>query len=150
MAGSPVKDAPDYRVKPDPGAERNGSGTSIASIPPINTTETNIFEHNSESNSSGCNNYIEQLISSSNVSDLEAAVQVGAQILRDVKVTLNATQGSGDPQVADWLQEIQQLEEKAKPARTVVGVVSVYPSIFPSNDSDDILTAVLPARGRAA
>lgn len=151
MAGSPVKDAPDCRVKPEPGAEGNGSGTGNASIPLTNTTDANLFiEHNFESNSSGCNNYIEQLISSSNVSELEAAVQVGVNLLKDLKAPLNATQGSGDPQIAQWLQHIQQVEGKAKPARIVVGVVLVRPSISQMNDSNDILAAVLPAQERAA
>lgn len=150
MAGFPVKDVPDYRVKPDPGTEGNSSGTGMASIPLINTTETNLFEHNFESNSSGCNDYIEQLLSSSNVSELEAAVQVGVGLLKDLKAPLNATQGSGDPQIAQWLQHIQQVEGKAKPARIVVGVVLVRPSFSQMNDSDDILAAVLPAQERAA
>lgn len=147
MAGFPANDAPHHCVKPEPGAGGNGG---IDSAPLTNTTGANLVEHNFEGNFFGCNNHIEQLISSASVSELEAAVQVGARLLRDFKVTLNATQGSGDPQVADWLKKIQQLEGKAKPARTVVGVVLVCPSFFPSNDSDDILTVVLPAPGRAA
>lgn len=67
--------------------------------------------------------HLEQLGSSSSVSELESAVQVGIRLSEDLKAPLNATQGNGDPQVAHWLQCIQQVELKAKPARTVVGIM---------------------------
>jgi hypothetical protein len=144
MAGSPVKDEVDHRVKPDPAADSNASG--VASIPPAHTADVNPVEPSFGNPSSVCNHHLEQLVSSSSVSELEAAVQVGARLLEDLKEPLNATQGAGDSQVAHWLQCIQQVEQKAKPARTVVGVVLVCPSVSAANDSDATITVVLPAR----
>lgn len=73
---------------------------------------------------SGFTSNLEQLVSSSSVAKLEAGVQVGLRLLEHLKAPLSDA-SQGNPQAAQWLPRIQQLEEKAKPTRTVVGVVGV-------------------------
>lgn len=108
MADPPVKAEPpvkaDHPVKADTGFDNQG-------------LDANAMEH--PSLSSGV---IDQLIKRASVLELEAGVQVGIRLLEDFKAALNAY-GAGNPQAAEWLQYIQQVEEQAYPPRTVIGVV---------------------------
>ncbi|KAG8163857.1 hypothetical protein KVR01_005775 [Diaporthe batatas] len=115
MSGSPAKHTAQCRIKREPDPDENGSGTT--SVPASLVANSKPISAHS--------NHLEKLASSSSVSELESAVQVGIRLLEDLRAPLNATRGDGDPQVAHWLQCIQQVELKAKPPRTVVGVVGV-------------------------
>lgn len=66
--------------------------------------------------------FIEQLMASTAVHKLEAAVKIGNQLLDDIKVPLAAV-ADNHAESAAWLRSIQQVQESAKPGRAVVGVV---------------------------
>lgn len=67
--------------------------------------------------------YIEKLITSTAVHELEAAVKIGNQLLDSLKIPLNAAVAANHPQATLWLKNIQQVQESANPGRIVVGVV---------------------------
>lgn len=105
-------------IKADPGADNAEAG--IASIP--------IADHiKNEADAAAARetNYIEQVVNKTSIEDLEAGVKVGVQFLESLKTPLQAALENGDTQAVHWLESIEQLQQEAKPVRTVVGVVYV-------------------------
>lgn len=68
------------------------------------------------------NNHLRQLVSDASTQQLEDGVSIGMQLLESLKAPLNSALGA-DTHAKQWLEAIQQLQDKAKPTRTVVGVV---------------------------
>lgn len=105
-------------IKADPGADNAEAG--IASIP--------IADHiKNEADAAAARetNYIEQVVNKTSIEDLEAGVKVGVQFLESLKTPLRAALENEDTQAVHWLESIEQLQQEAKPVRTVVGVVYV-------------------------
>lgn len=121
MAGSPVKQEPRH-IKPDPGADADPDDARIdASIP----AAEDFKDDAGQAAGTRETNYIEQLVSHASIEELEAGVQVGVQLLDSLKPPLQAALVSGETQASNWLESITRLQDEAKPARTVVGVVYV-------------------------
>lgn len=68
------------------------------------------------------NGRLEQLISQGPAGLLESGVSTGIRLLESLKAPLISALGA-DTHAAQWLEAIQKLEDKAKPTRTVIGVV---------------------------
>ncbi|ROW04317.1 hypothetical protein VSDG_00871 [Cytospora chrysosperma] len=117
MAGSPVKDEPRH-VKPEPGADADDAGID-ASIP----AAEDVTDDATQATAVCETNYIERLISNASTEELEAGVKSSVQLLDNLKPPLQAALASGETQAATWLESITRLQDAAKPARTVVGVV---------------------------
>ncbi|ROW06521.1 hypothetical protein VMCG_04292 [Cytospora schulzeri] len=117
MAGSPVKFEPPH-IKPDPGADADDTGID-ASI----TTAEDVKDGATQATAARETNYIERLVSNASTEELEAGVKIGVQLLDNLKPPLQAALVSGDTQASNWLESITRLQDEAKPARTVVGVV---------------------------
>ncbi|KAI1372650.1 hypothetical protein F4677DRAFT_431751 [Hypoxylon crocopeplum] len=64
--------------------------------------------------------YLERLISQHIPESLESGVTIGLELLGQLKAQLSTFKNAD---VDAWLKSIQELEERAKPTRTVVGVV---------------------------
>lgn len=67
--------------------------------------------------------YLDRLVSETNPEILEGGVEIGVQLLEGLKMCLFPflpTEGTQGPY---WTKAIRELEERAKPTRTVVGVV---------------------------
>ncbi|KAK2607165.1 hypothetical protein N8I77_005867 [Diaporthe amygdali] len=121
MADVPVKYEARRLIKPDP--DTGQGDTDMTSVPTSDTTSAGRARHESEKPSTDGTNYIEQLVSSASLPDLEDGVQVGLGLLEDLKSPLEKAQDAANTQAAQWRQLIQQLQGQAEPARTVVGVV---------------------------
>ncbi|GAB1316634.1 Dynamin N-terminal domain-containing protein [Madurella fahalii] len=67
--------------------------------------------------------YLQQLVSESSPERLEKGVTIGLQVLRDLKEPLEACAQLTTTQAAQWLKSIGNLEARARPPRTIVGVV---------------------------
>lgn len=68
------------------------------------------------------NKYLEHLITHASIEQLEIGVRAGVRLLETLRAPLSSALGP-DTQATHWLEAIQALEEKAKPTRTVIGVV---------------------------
>lgn len=66
------------------------------------------------------NSYLGDL-SQASIEQLENGVNFGVQLLESLKIPLATA--PANTQASKWLEAIQQLQDKAKPARTVIGVV---------------------------
>ncbi|ROV95754.1 hypothetical protein VPNG_08780 [Cytospora leucostoma] len=112
-------------IKADPGADDAEAG--IASIPVSSFADVadNVKNEADAAQAAAARetNYIEQVVNKTSTEDLEAGVEVGVQYLESLKTPLQAALENGDTQAAHWLESIEQLQQEAKPARTVVGVV---------------------------
>lgn len=77
-----------------------------------------------EDNQGAVSAHIQQLLADSSISTevLESAVEIGTQILGGLAVPLDDAV-SLLPDAAPWLKSVTGLEARAKPPRTVVGVV---------------------------
>lgn len=82
--------------------------------------ESTVLTH--ESQATHKHSRLEQLISYGCTNQLEDGVGTGTRLLETLKIPLTAAVGA-DTQAAQWLEAIQQLQDKAKPTRTVIGVV---------------------------
>lgn len=145
MAGSPVKEEPRH-VKPDPGADADDAGVD-ASIPAAEDVKDDATQATAVCEA----NYIERLVSNASTEELEAGVKIGIQLLDNLKPPLQAAFASGETQASNWLESITRLQDDAKPARTVVGVVYVP---LPSErwgcvDADFNAKGAIPVRERA-
>lgn len=120
MADVPTKDKACRLIKPDP--DTGEVDTDMTSVPTSDTASARLARHESEKPSNDTN-YIEQLVSSASLPDLEDGVQVGLGLLEELKSPLDTARDAANTQAAQWLQCIQQLQDQAKLARTVVGVV---------------------------
>ncbi|KAK7748092.1 hypothetical protein SLS53_001344 [Cytospora paraplurivora] len=125
MAGVSVKQEVARHIKADPGADDAEAG--IASIPAANLVDVvdNVKAEADAAQAAAARetNYIEQIVNKTSIEDLEAGVEVGVQLLESLKTPLQAALENGDTQASHWLNSIEQLQQEAKPARTVVGVV---------------------------
>ncbi|KUI60678.1 Nuclear GTPase SLIP-GC [Cytospora mali] len=124
MAGSPVKEEARH-IKPDPGAA--AGDVDIGSIPvadSLDIAENVKGEYVAQAAASRETN-IERMVSKASTEELEAGVKIGIQLLENLKLPLQAALGTGETQASQWLKSIEQLQDEAKPARTVVGVVLV-------------------------
>ncbi|OTA63095.1 hypothetical protein K449DRAFT_349574 [Hypoxylon sp. EC38] len=65
-------------------------------------------------------NYLERLVAETAPEVLESGVAIGVDLLDQLKVTLSTFI---TPEVNAWLKSIDELKARAKPTRTVVGVV---------------------------
>ncbi|KAJ4414149.1 hypothetical protein N0V82_008116 [Gnomoniopsis sp. IMI 355080] len=65
---------------------------------------------------------LEQLVSYASANQLEEGVNTGTRLLETLKAPLTSALGA-DTQAAQWLEAIQQLQDKARPTQTVIGVV---------------------------
>lgn len=137
MADDPFKDDMD-RVKPEPGAGEDGDpGLHSVPFPPASHVKPEPEDESDDDDNDDKDNdeqsvsetsYIEQLVLKTSVEELEAGVKIGLQLLESLKIPLNSAMVAEDNQVTqagDWLKSIQQLQDSAKPVRTVVGVVYV-------------------------
>lgn len=68
-------------------------------------------------------NYLERLLSIASPEILEKGVAAGLEALESIKPPLDAMQSNRTTQAAHWLRAIQELKARAKPTRTIVGVV---------------------------
>lgn len=102
-------------IKTEPGAD-----VDSPSLPPAASAKP---QPEPESEASYETNYLEQLVSQASTEQLENGVKIGVQLLDTLIEPLNVAIGTGDTQAAQWLKSIQQLQDEAKPIRTVVGVV---------------------------
>ncbi|ETS86827.1 hypothetical protein PFICI_00655 [Pestalotiopsis fici W106-1] len=64
-------------------------------------------------------NYLQQIVALNNPETLEAGVKVGVQVLDGLLSTLT----SDNDDIKAWVKSIKDLRERAKPAKTIVGVV---------------------------
>lgn len=108
-------------IKADPGAVDSEAG--IASIPVADHVKNEADA--AQAAAARETNYIEQVVNKTSIEDLEAGVKVGVQFLESLKTPLQAALENGDTQAVHWLESIEQLQQEAKPVRTVVGVVYV-------------------------
>lgn len=135
MADDPYKDKMNT-VKPEPGVGEDGD-PRLGSIPPPPARhvkpEPDDKDDGEPKQAAPETNYIEQLVSKTSAVELEAGVKIGLQLLDSLKTPLDAALVVEDPQAANWLRSIQQLQDSARPARTVVGVVYVPPTCGPTS-----------------
>lgn len=133
MADDPYEDYM-ATVKPEPGVFKDGDPglDSIPSHPASHVKPEPDVKGNEDKDGVDQpipeTNFLEQLVSKTSAEELEAGVKIGLQLLDSLKIPLNDAMVVGDTQVAQaaaWLKSIQQLQDSAKPARTVVGVVYV-------------------------
>lgn len=68
------------------------------------------------------NKCLERLITQASTEKLESGVSTGIRLLETLRAPLSSALGP-DTQAEQWLEAIQELKEKAKPTRTVIGVV---------------------------
>ncbi|KUI73699.1 Nuclear GTPase SLIP-GC [Cytospora mali] len=122
MAGSPVKEEARH-IKPDPGADAADVG--IGSIPVADSLDIaeNVKGENVSHAAASRETNIERMVSKASTEELETGVKIGIQLLENLKLPLQAALGTGETQASQWLKSIEQLQDEAKPARTVVGVV---------------------------
>lgn len=74
-------------------------------------------------------NYLDQLVSKTSADELDAGVSLAVQLLDSLKTALsNVLAVTNTTKARAWLDAIQQLQDTAKPSRTVVGVVYVFAS----------------------
>lgn len=119
MAGSPVKEEARH-IKSEPCADTDDVGIDTS----IQATE-DVKDDAIQAAAIRETNYIEQLVSNASIEELEAGVQIAVQLLDSLKPPLQAALVSGETQASNWLESITRLQDDAKPARTVVGVVYV-------------------------
>lgn len=112
MATSPVR-------PPSPGGWGYARGVASSPIKKISS------QHDDDSFS-----YIDRLISSASLKDLEAAVQISVQHLNSFEKILKLSPQTSSPlqevrqgQTSEWLKKIQQLRDDANPSRILIGVV---------------------------
>ena len=67
--------------------------------------------------------YLQQLVSATDAEILENGVSIGLKVLESLKEPLEAVADLGTTQAPQWLKSIKELESRAKPTRTIVGVV---------------------------
>jgi len=71
----------------------------------------------------GSGSYLERLLSAASPEILEKGVAAGLEALESIKPPLDAMESNRTTQAAQWLAAIQSLKVRAKPTRTIVGVV---------------------------
>lgn len=124
MGDERVKDG-GVKIKPGPGAFE---GSVMASTTPSQNsgmTNASRVEDGHKQVASG-NDCLDQVMSKTSAEELEAGVRLGMQLLDNLRAPLNAALAvSTTTTASDWVKAIQQLQDSAKPARTVVGVVYV-------------------------
>lgn len=135
LSGSPAMSGHHF-VKPEPGypVGQNG-GMDLASIPLAPASHVNIKpdpEADSPSAASSSRpqqkpppekSFLEQLVDETAPENLENGVRIGVQLLDSLKEPLEAALGAEDTQAGQWLKAIRDLQDEAKPTRTIVGVV---------------------------
>lgn len=133
-------------VKPEPGADADDAGIN-ASIP----AAEDVTDDATQATAVCETNYIERLIFNASTEELEAGVKSSVQLLDNLKPPLQAALASGETQAATWLESITRLQDAAKPARTVVGVV--YVPLPPERggciDADFDVKGAIPVQARA-
>lgn len=67
--------------------------------------------------------YLDRLVTETNPEVLEGGVEIGVQILEGLKTCLGPSLQTDGTQGPYWMKAIRELEARAKPTRTVVGVV---------------------------
>ncbi|KAI1760686.1 hypothetical protein GGR53DRAFT_508668 [Hypoxylon sp. FL1150] len=93
-------------IKPDPDHEVNQDpGPPASETAPENPKQTY---------------YLDRLINHKNLEVLESGVSIGVDLLDQLKVQLSTFK---TPDGDAWLDSIEQLKERAKPIRSVIGVV---------------------------
>jgi hypothetical protein len=67
--------------------------------------------------------HLQQLVSASQPEVLEAGVEVGVQVLNDIKIALESALSNNTTEASSWIEAVEDLQSRAKPTRTIVGVV---------------------------
>ncbi|KAF2995752.1 hypothetical protein E8E14_003295 [Neopestalotiopsis sp. 37M] len=106
VASVPVSAQPMLHPKPEPGQEDS------TSLPDQKPDKEDLDE-------SPQSNYLQQIVALDNPEILEEGVKVGVQVLDGLLSTLT----SDNDDIQAWVRSIKDLRERAKPAKTIVGVV---------------------------
>ncbi|CAJ2501356.1 Uu.00g042090.m01.CDS01 [Anthostomella pinea] len=128
--GSPLSDVPRYQqymqrpanganggIKPDPDAPSLSAKPAGADkLGPSHDEDADQDADNQPEET----NYLERLVTQDSPEVLETGVTVGMHLLDRVR---NALETFDSPDVDAWFKTIQELRDRAKPTRTVVGVV---------------------------
>ncbi|KAK3319346.1 hypothetical protein B0H66DRAFT_591910 [Apodospora peruviana] len=97
-------------VKDEPQDQsQTGLGPATASVSPLSPDPEQI--------------YLQTLISATSPEVLERGVKVGLDVLEGLKGPLDAAVPLNTTQASQWLKSISELKARAKPKRTIVGVV---------------------------
>lgn len=106
VASVPVSAQPMLHPKPEPSQEDS------TSMPDQKPDKEDLDE-------SPQSNYLQQIVALDNPEILEEGVKVGVQVLDGLLSTLT----SDNDDIQAWVRSIKDLRERAKPAKTIVGVV---------------------------
>lgn len=68
---------------------------------------------------SQCNLRLQQVLASGSPELLEAAVKIGVDLLNTLRATLTLENG----EIKAWIKSIDELQDRAKPTKTIIGVV---------------------------
>lgn len=68
------------------------------------------------------NKYLERLTAHASIEQLESGVSAGIRLLETLQAPLHSALGP-DTQAERWLEAIHDLRDKAKPSRSIIGVV---------------------------
>lgn len=104
------------KAEPDSVAEKADSDSDSVVEKAEDDDEPKVGIENDES-------HLQKLVSASQPEVLEVGVKVGVQVLNDIKIALESALSNSTTEAGSWIEAIEDLQSRAKPTRTIVGVV---------------------------